>query len=98
MRQERVGGAPMKALALLMCLVALSAALAACGGDDNKKESSSTGTTSTAAASAGDRPQAKAALAKWIALTGKLNAAGLKYRTDEPQHASQRNLLAMRRD
>jgi hypothetical protein len=89
---------PVKRLALLICLVAFASALAACGGSDNKNESSSTGTTSTTAASDAERPQAKAALTKWITLTEKLDAAGKKYGTDEPQHAHEQNLLAMRRD
>lgn len=89
-----------KLLAAIACLVALALTIAACGSDSKNKESSGSGTPAATsdAASGSERAQAKTALATWLTLTGKLNAAGQKYGTDEPQHAQEKNLLAIRRD
>ena len=83
-------------LVLIACLVGVAAALGACGGGSKKSDTTSASTTSSSTGA--DQTQAKTALAKWVTLTPKLNAAFKKYGKDEPAHAHKHDVYAVRRD
>ena len=85
-------------LACIACVAALAAPLAACGGSSKGKSTSDATTSTSTTSSSADKTQAKTALAKWVTLTPKLNAAFKKYGKDEPAHAHKHDVYAVRRD
>lgn len=84
-------------LALIASVALLAAPLAACGSS-SKDKSSSAGTTTKTTTGANETAQAKTALATWVSLTPKLNAAFHRYGKDEPAHAQKHDVYAVRRD